>query len=316
MSRSRIARLLAGLALAVAVLAPAAPAAAADECARKARVITWGPNGWNKLVNAFAAYPAPCAEYYITIPPVDDLTTEGFDKTKPRRWAAGGIRTRGPQFHALAEFHWTSWRNDTRDSDWYAKGVRFRQMMEEAGYDVTREETWAINELPTTARWRPETRERLRRLVAGLYDGPEGAPKARGVVYVVNHGQNTKNFWHETPTQSHPYKPVLKDWTTDGDFWVDMRAHVRWWGQETYTHCSYTCVPGTTIAAKAARVETFANHHPKLAFAKDAPYKRVGDIRRFFDGSYFSVLNAYWNSAKYGRTDLLDIDLMKNNISL
>ena len=145
-----------------------------DNCALKTRVITYNPNGWKTLLDAFEADPTPCADYFIHLPAIV------ADKTKPRGPdAPQGVRARAGRFHAAAEFHWGAWSQKT-GLTWYQKGVEFRKRMEAAGYNVDRGDTWAINELPSSVRKDATARKKVRDLVRGLYDGPPGAKKGNG----------------------------------------------------------------------------------------------------------------------------------------
>ncbi len=77
---------------------------------------------------------SPCAEYYVSVPPLV------ADKTQFRRDQASRIRALGPNFHAMAEIHFTTWSRwvACTGSSWYAAGVTARERMAEAGYDVAR----------------------------------------------------------------------------------------------------------------------------------------------------------------------------------
>ena len=58
---------------------------------------------WLRLATKLAANPSPCAQYYISIPPL------AADKTKFRYDQPWRIRALGPQFHVLAEINFTGW---------------------------------------------------------------------------------------------------------------------------------------------------------------------------------------------------------------
>ncbi len=90
-------------AVAVATGGGSAPAAS-TACPYPAQVFVYGQNGWKTLTEALAANQTPCAHYYIV------LTALESDKTRPRgRAAVDFIHSKGPNFHALAEFNWTGW---------------------------------------------------------------------------------------------------------------------------------------------------------------------------------------------------------------
>ena len=53
-------------ALAIALVAPATARAA--DCDEPVEVIVWTEN-WGRVAEAFANDPAPCAEYWVSVPP-------------------------------------------------------------------------------------------------------------------------------------------------------------------------------------------------------------------------------------------------------
>jgi hypothetical protein len=144
-------------------------------------VVVYTASGWNALADGLRDAASPCAHYYLSIPAVDDGTGR---KTMPRAAEAARMRARGARFHALAEFHWTSW-NNTAGMTWLAKGVEFRRRMAAAGYDVAAGDGWAINELPSSARTDLTIQRAIRDVVRGLHDGATGAPAADGAVFVI-----------------------------------------------------------------------------------------------------------------------------------
>ena len=104
---------------------------AAEDC-RPARAIFYAATDWLRLATKLAGGGSPCAQYFISIPP---LTA---DKTRPRGDQAWRIRALGPQFHALAEIHWTAWSQwvAANGATWHAAGVEARRRMAAAGYDI------------------------------------------------------------------------------------------------------------------------------------------------------------------------------------
>ena len=117
------------------------PLARTADC-RPARAIFYAATDWLRLATNLAQNASPCAQYYVTVPP---LTS---DKSQPRPGQAAQIRALGPNFHALAEISfagWTRWVGSNA-SDWFTAGVTARQRMAAAGYDVTAGDTWAMNE--------------------------------------------------------------------------------------------------------------------------------------------------------------------------
>lgn len=270
-------------------------------CTRTANVITYDPNGWESLANAFEAILSPCANYFIHLPAVT------ADKTEPRGpLPPATIRARKGRFFAVAELHYGAWSART-DLGWYEKGVEFRKRMDAAGYNVARGDLWSIHELPATVRTDAAVRTNVRDLVRGLYTGPAGSPVRNGIVFV-------SNMAHETTTFT-VYKAALKSWETDSAFWTEMNKYVRFWGQGAYTSASKVCVASATIASRADHVSTFTMHAPRLAGSSAAPGS-VLMARAFFNETYFPLLTAYWKSSgPFGDTNVT-LDAMKQHVSL
>ena len=55
----------------------------------------------------------------------------------------------GPQFHAMPELRLSDWATYAalNGDDWYAAGVHVRDLMVTAGFDVSKGDIWAINEV-------------------------------------------------------------------------------------------------------------------------------------------------------------------------
>jgi hypothetical protein len=277
--------LTACVAAAAALSGGSAPAGRAA-CPYQAQVFVYGQNGWTTLTNALAAYQTPCANYYVV------LTALESDKTRPRgRRAVGFIHSKGPNFHALAEFNWTGWTRARRPATWYAKGVSFRQKMAAAGYDPARD-TWVINELSSALRTKTPSRSKAREAMRGLFTGPRGAPQQQGAVFIVGTGQNRRNF--------PPYKTQQQGWLVDSAWWTAVSPYVAWWGQEAYASCKFVCVPRSKIADRSRAVNEFVQHPARLAFAPNAP-PQTGAAKALFDRAYVPVMTAYWRDLKgYG----------------
>ena len=123
------------------------PYAVGADC-RPLRAVFYAATDWLRLATKLAAAASPCAQYYVSVPPVV------ADKTKPRPDQAWRIRALGPNVHALAEIHFTAWQKwvTSTGSGWYQAGVEARRRMASAGYDVAAGDTWALNELSSAVR--------------------------------------------------------------------------------------------------------------------------------------------------------------------
>jgi hypothetical protein len=276
----RSAVLLAAIGLMAAVSSPGSPSTAA--CPYQSHVIVYGQNGWDTLTSALAANQTPCANYYVV------LTAIG-DKTKPRGpGAVNAIHAKGPNFHALAEFNMSGWAK-VKPASWAAKGRLFRQRMAAAGY-VPGRDTWAINELSSGVRTKPVAQAKARDAMRGLYTGPGGAPPQQGAVFVVGLGQQLVNFG--------PYKGQLEGWLGNAAWWTAVSPYVGWWAQEAYPSCSKICVAGSKVGTRSTRLNEFAEHPARLAFAGPG---QTGPARALFDRAYLPLMTAYWRDVKgYG----------------
>ena len=95
------------------------------------------------LAQRLHAASSACADYFISVTPA----TGGG----PRAGVAPTIRSNGPQFHAMPELKLSDWTAYVAQNgnDWYAAGVHVRDLMVTAGFDVSKGDIWAINEVGT-----------------------------------------------------------------------------------------------------------------------------------------------------------------------
>ena len=162
----------------------------AAEC-RPLRAVFYAATDWLRLATRLAANPSPCAQYYLSVPPL------AADKTQLRTGQASQIRALGPAFHALAEINvtgWTSWVAESPGRTWHEAGVEARRRMAAAGYDVAAGDSWALNELSSAVRQGTgSARANMRAFLQGLHDGDGGAA-ARGAVFVIGISQPTSDL--------------------------------------------------------------------------------------------------------------------------
>src|SRR4051794_19026606 len=67
--------------------------ARAQACA-PVRVVVYAATDWLRVAPRLAASPSPCAQYYVSVPPL------AGNKSQPRSGQASLIRALGPAFHA------------------------------------------------------------------------------------------------------------------------------------------------------------------------------------------------------------------------
>jgi hypothetical protein len=234
------------------------------------------------LPNAFAAAVDRCTHYYVYLPALTG------DKTQVRA-SADKVHALGPNFHAMAEFHWAAWRDWVNASpgtrDFRSAGHVFRTRMAAAGYDAAAGDIWAINEFPSTTRtgefnvWTHE-----RDAVKGLAEG-DGSVTARGVVFIAGMGQTLQNF--------SVYKPNLKNWLQQTEFWADMATSVRGFMYEVYADPHNNCVIGSNVPADRANLNAYLEHLPRLAVAGGAA---AGTAAAYLKRHYIPLVQASWGS--------------------
>ena len=98
----------------------------ADEApCRLARVVFYDQTDWLRVATKLAETPSPCAEYFISVPPLANA------KTVPRSGQAASIRALGANFHALDEISYTGWSGwvAAGNGSWFDAGVTARQRM-------------------------------------------------------------------------------------------------------------------------------------------------------------------------------------------
>src|SRR5206468_670508 len=138
----------------------------------------YAPTDWFRLAQKLRGDASPCADYYISVPPVTD-------KTQPRAGEAPRIRSLGSHVHAMAEIHYASWGAwvAANGKTWFEAGIEARRRMKVAGYDVALGDLWAVNEFPSSVRRGDgSTRQNARDFVRGLYTGDGTEPPTAGLV--------------------------------------------------------------------------------------------------------------------------------------
>jgi uncharacterized repeat protein (TIGR01451 family) len=264
------------------------------------RAVFYSPTDWRRLTTKLAATASPCAQYYVSVPPL------AADKTVFRADEAWRIRALGPAFHALAEVNvtgWTAWVA-AEERSWYEAGVEARRRMALAGYDVAAGDTWALNELSSAVRQGTgNARANMRAFLNGLYDGDGSAP-TRGVVFTVGLNQGTADL--------SVYQARLQDWYEDEAFWNDLSRVASDWSQELYGDVRNYAAAGVARDERRDALNEYLQHQTALAAAAPAS----GSAARSFLGSFYAPLaNAAWQyDAAFGWTNV-PIALMQDYVS-
>jgi hypothetical protein len=268
---------------------------------RPLRVTFYAQTDWRRLATKLAENASPCADYYISVPP---LTA---DKTQERSDEAWRIRALGANFHALAEINMSAWRKwvTAGGGSWYHAGVEARKNMAGAGFDVAHGDTWAVNEFSSGVRQGSGTaRTDARDFVHGLFAGDGTLPTAKGVVWVIGMGQGS--------TDTGTYKTNLENWLLDTPFWNDMRAYVGDWSQEVYGDFRNYGVAGSTLSIRRDHLNDFLQH--VLVLANAGP-DTIATARSYLRSAWVPLANAAWaHTSGYGWTSAA-YDQMENYVS-
>ena len=206
----------------------------------------------------------------------------------------------------MAEIHFTTWMRwvASNGTTWYAAGVEARHRMEAAGFDVTKGDTWAVNELPSSVRtntgpWRQNVRD----FVHGLYAG-DGTPPTKGIVFVIGPGQSLSDV--------SLYQSNVQNWLTDSAFWTDMSAYVSDWSQEVYGDVRRALVPGAIPDQRRDYLVDYLEH---LSILSGVGPPTVDAARAFLAAAYSPLANAAWQwTSAYGYTNVT-FDLMQSFVS-
>jgi hypothetical protein len=259
------------------------PFAATAGC-RPLRAVFYAPTDWLRLATRLAADASPCAQYYISIPPLADA------KTTLRGDQAWRIRALGPGFHALAEVHmpgWRAWVTQT-GSSWYQAGVEARRRMAAAGFDVSAGDSWVVNELSSGVRRDlPGARAEVRDFVHGLYDG-DGGPAVKGGVFDIGIAQSGTG---PGALDLSTYKAQLEDWYQDTAFWQELGRYVSDFSQELYGTVQNYAVAGVPLPERRDSLQDWLEHllvHTRLGG------DLTGTATSYLDDAYSPLANAAW----------------------
>jgi hypothetical protein len=267
---------------------------------RPLRAVFYAATDYLRLATKLAESASPCAEYYISVPSIVG------NRTQMRRDAAWRIRALGPNFHAMAEIHfsaWVDWVAET-GSSWYTAGVTARQRMADTGYDVSKGDTWVVNEASSAVRRDVgNARVNLRDFLHGLYEG-DGSQPTRGAVLVIGVGQATADV--------SLYQTTLQSWFEDSSFWADVSTYVSDWSQEVFGDVRNWAVPGVARATRRDYLNDYLQH--LLVLANSGP-ERIETARSYLQSAYSPLANAAWErETGYGWT-MVDSEHMGSYVS-
>lgn len=269
---------------------------------RPLRAVFYAPTDWLRLTTKLAAAASPCAQYFVSVPPLVS------DKSQPRADQAWRIRALGPNFHALAEIHvagWTTWLANNPGRTWYDAGVEARRRMAAAGYQVSLGDGWALNELSSAVRvGNGNARANMRTFLRGLYEGDGTLPRVRGAVFITGMNQGTGEL--------SVYQARLQDWYEDAAFWEELSAYVSDWSQELYGDVRTYAAPGVPLDVRRDSLNDYLQH--QVALARVAP-PAASAAASFLETASSPLGNAAWAyDAAFGWT-AVSAELMQHYVS-
>ena len=294
----------------VASLEAAAAAQAATEpspawlpayCQEHVDVAFYTSSDWVRLGQKLLADESPCADYYISIPPL------AADKTNFRCLQDDLIRALGPRFHPVVELHFAGWNawwkaNGKTPAD---AGREFVRRATACGYDFAHGEMWALNEMHSgvTANT-PNARANMTLLLDTLAGGAPEMPASRGIVWVIGVGQGTQNV--------NAYRGQIRNWLRDTPFWQAMSRDVSVWGQEAYPDMRFWGDAAASRNERTRNLSLFLEHPLLLA---EAGPKDAATALDFLEQTYVPLASAAWPyTSGFGNTAFSD-DQMKRFVS-
>ncbi len=282
-----------GIALTSAALVLSAAAGAgaggrqSTACPLRAQAVFWTSTDWELLGEELEKQLSPCADYYISIPPLSN------DKTGLRAQQDDVIRALGPRFHPVAEMTlsgataWSTWVTGAPGRTWFDAGVEFRRRMSAAGYRFDLGETWLLNEFERSTRRdeEPYPRDAMAELLRGLRVGDGTGPAAPGIVEIGI------AYTHQNITDVGGYKAELKSWLQDSAFWSRVSPAISVLTKEVYPDARFWGVAGTERNQRARRLSQYMEHAMNLVRA--AP-SGAGAARALFERAYMPLGSATW----------------------
>jgi hypothetical protein len=260
---------------------------AGPPCRLKAQAVFWTSTDWELLGQELKTQLSPCADYYISIPPL------ASDKTGLRTAQDDVIRRLGRQFHPVAEITlagetgWATWVTAAPGRTWFDAGVEFRRRMNAAGYRPDLGETWLLNEFERSTRKNeaPYSRTAMAELLRGLYTGDGSGPTVPGIIEIGI------AYTHQNIPDVEGYKSELKAWLLDSAFWTRIAPYVSVLTKEVYPDARFWGVPGTSRNNRARQLTQYMEHAMNLVNAGPA---EIGPARALFNRTYMPLGSATW----------------------
>jgi hypothetical protein len=256
----------------------------ADAGCRPARVVFYAQTDWLRLATKLAAAPSPCAQYFVSVPPL------AADKTQARSGQASQIRALGPQYHAVDEINYGAWASwvAAGNGSFADAGALARQRMAAAGFDPAAGDTWALNELSSAVRAGAGSA----RANAVAFLNALAGDGVKGIVFTAGVSQSTPDL--------STYKVNLQNWLQDAGFWSAVANDTSDFAYENYGDVRDYAVAGTSPQQRRDTLVQYLGHVAALAAAgPDA----VATARAVLQQTYSTFGNAAWSwQGAYGYT--------------
>ena len=261
------------------------------------------PSDWLRLATRLAANASPCAQYYVSVPPVVGQKTRASARpgdADPRARAAVPRARRDPP-HDVAEV------GREHRVDLVPGGRRGAPQHGRRRLRRRRRATrWAVNELTSAIRRGDGAkRAEIRDFLRGLYDAGGEGPPTKGVVFVVGIGQRVARGRDVQGAHCRSGSRTRRSG-------ADVNAYVSDWSQEVYGDVRGYAAPGADAATRRDALVDYLRHSDLLAGAGGGGLRHGERVLR---ATSSPVANAAWQwDSAFGWTDV-SIELMQQYVS-
>lgn len=310
------------------------------------------------LLVALEKHVNACAIVTLSVPKVGGSPTVPDAQLWPRKLNTANLTKFGPQLRASAEVHWGASRGPDGKkypgwktvevvkengklvthvapkarwfkTNWYLKGVLFRQRMAKRGYRPQAGDIWHINELESGwARTRPAQKS-IRDLVRGLADGDPDydaftdtdpavttlsaaekteinvaarMKRVRGTIYISSLGRRLP-----TDASDDVWMKAVEQTLRRKKFWADMTDNVSYWGEERYLAGHVFCHAGQSLSAQTdamgqaiMNLPVIAARVPRYTGGARAGQSPVATAMSFLSRTYDPIITSAWTLANEG----------------
>lgn len=263
------------LVLLIALAAFVLPATARAAC-RHTDVVFYSTDSV-RLAQRLNANRSACADYWIS------TTPGGTDGRLPRAGVAATLRANGA--HAMPEVRpgpWAAFIAGTGES-WFQAGQDFRRLMPGAGFDVTKGDTWALQELGSDVLLgNASSRADMAEFIRGLATG-DGGSAVEGLVFMTTPLHVSRDLG--------TYEQRLQAFFGDTLFWNAISPYVKFWAQETYADAREWGQPGLALDQRRDHLNDYFMHALRLA---DAGPGTAAAARAVLRRTYAPLGNIAW----------------------